>query len=914
MRANLKHCAALALLAAGLLGAATAGAQSLGCAIPLFVQEGQVDANVMILFDNSGSMNEAMFHPDFDPFTTYSGPFDENRTYFISFTSNYSRGRCRGDPGGANQNSPTARLVTSYYQEGRYRGNYLNWIFYHATDPQRATLPQVCRIDVAHMVVADIVNRSQRVRFGLTKFNYDSGGSIVATCGTAKSDVIWAVNHIQGDSWTPLGETMETILNYFKRTNGSAPIIAKCQKSFCVVVTDGFPTMDRGVSHYLWDTDGDGHDPGSCSSIGSPDPDSNDCSDFLDDVAYYMYHNDLRPDMDNDNDPMGQNVSTYAIGFGVDASVLHDTAVNGGGQYYMAAGAADLWTSLQLVMQDIISRISSGAAVAVVSTERGTDEMLYRGKFMPGSWNGYLEAFDLPYENGAPPVWEAGALLMGQGAGNRTIYTGLGSTMLDFTVANAATLQPSIGAADLATTTDVIRWTRGEPIADYRSRGGWILGDIIHSTPVVVGPPMDFNMDPDYQIFMDAHANRARQIYVGANDGMLHAFSADNGYENWAFVPQIALPELPAIADTNYCHEYTVDLTPSVQDLKVNGTWRTILVCGGREGNAAYFALDVTTPGSPQLLWQVELPNHKTFSSEVTFATIGGTAVALIGSGLDDTSGEAFLEVYNVATGAYLGHLPLAHDASRRNRSTAARVADLDLDGNDDIGYVADLQGHVWRLEFDGHTNPGSWDVTCLWRGNFEITAPPILAFGEAGRILVYFGTGAYIDTNDLMSTDNNVFCCVFDRHDHAEYASLVDQTDTIHDLATADGWYIRLEHADAERVTEPAVVVAGTVMFTSYAPAHELCSAGGRSWLWRMQYDNGDVPDDGEDDVWHGDRSIELGDGVASRPVVDIVNETVIVQSSDATITVQDIGQNFFHLTVRAWQETFDGQNQQQP
>ncbi len=897
---GLLAAAALAALAM----AAPAGAAELGCEIPLFVQEGSVDANVMILFDNSGSMNEAMFHPDFDPFTSYSGPFDENRTFYISSSGNYKPRTVPGRPGAANQNSPTAYLVSSYWQEGRYRGNYLNWIFYHATDEQRATIPTYCRIDIAHAVVADLINRSSRIRFGLTKFNYDNFGHVVAPCGTSKSDLIYTVNHIQGDSWTPLGETMETILNYFERSNSNAPIIAKCQKNFCIVITDGFPTMDRNVSHYLWDTDGDGNDPGSCTSIGSPDPDNNDCSDFLDDVVYYMHNNDLRPDLEND-DEVGQNVTTYAIGFGVDATILHDTAVNGGGLYFMAEGAADLWTSLELVMLDIISRISTGAAVAVVSTERGTDETLYRGKFMPGSWNGFLEAFDLPYDNGDPSIWEAGHLLAVRGANDRTIFTGVGSTQMDFTTSQAATLQPYLGVATQTIASDVISWTRGEYVANYRDRDGWILGDIIHSTPVVVGPPMNFSEDPDYQEFAANNAGRTRMIYVGANDGMLHAFEAIDGREKWAFVPQIALPELASIADTAYCHKYTVDLTPTVKDVKVNGVWRTILIGGGREGNAGYFALDVTYPDSPTLLWQVELYHDKAFSSEVEFANLGGTEVALIGTGLDDTSGEAYVEVYQVSDGTRLGRLQLSNDASRRNKATATRVVDLDLDGEDDLGYVADLQGHLWRLAFNGSANPLSWDVTCLWRGNYEITSTPVPAYGEANNILVYFGTGAYLDTSDLTTADANIFCCVYDRHDGAEYASLVDQTDTIHDIGTADGWYVRLEH-EGERVTEPAAVVAGTVLFTSYAPSHELCSAGGFSWLWRVSYLDGDVPDDGEDDAWNGDRFVELGGGVASRPVVDIVNETVIVQSSDATITVQDIGQNFFHLTVRSWQETF--------
>ncbi len=881
---------AAGLVALLLLSTAPAAAQ-LGCEVPLFVQEGSIDANVMILFDNSGSMNEAMYHPDYDADVTWTGAYNTSSVYSINTTNDYTI------------NGNTARLVRSYNQAGRYRGNYINWIFWHATDEQRATLPEVCRIHVAQDVVADIIDRSERVRFGLTRFNTSAGGQVIAECGTDKDDLIDTVKQIQGTTWTPLGETMEDILDYFKRSDDDAPIIADCQKNFCIVITDGYPTMDRDVSGYLWDADGDGNDPGTCTSIGSPDPDGNDCSDHLDDVAYYMANEDLRPDYEDD-----QHVYTYTIGFGIDATILADTAVNGDGLYLLAENAVDLWTSLELVMLDIISRISTGAAVAVVSTERGDEERLYRGKFMPGSWHGYLEAFDLPYENGDAPIWEAGYQLRNRTASSRTIKTGLGTTMMDFDAGNAGALMGPMGVIDIGEAADVIDWTRGEDVANLRDRGGWKLGDIIHSTPVVVGPPSNFTEDPDYQNFMDANATRTKMVYVGGNDGMLHAFYAETGAEAWAFVPEFALPELATIADTTYCHSYTVDLTPSVRDCQIAGAWRTVLIGGGRQGAPGYFALDVTSPTSPELLWQVSLPNGKAFASEVEFAVIGNETVALIGSGLDETDGEALLEVYAVDDGSHLGTAQLTVDDSERNKATAARAVDIDLDGNHDFCYIADLQGHVWKFVFNGNPEPWAWDRYCLWADtNYEITSPPTPAFGDGNTVNVYFGTGAYLVESDIATREDNIFGCIFDRQNNAQYANLRDQTGSINDVTGEDGWSIRLENQSGERVTEPAVVVAEAVFFTSFVPSQEVCSAGGNSWLYRLDYRDASAPDDGESDEWDGDRSIDLDQGVASRPVVDVVNETVIVQSSDATITVQDIGQSYFHLSVRSWQESFD-------
>jgi len=895
----------LALLTVCLLAVAPASAQ-FECEIPLFVQQGSIDANVMILFDNSGSMNEAVFHPDYDASVDWTGPFNLNNTYFINADGPHAPINIPGRPAAANQATPLAPLVRSFGDgwafRGRYRGRYLNWIFYHATDEQRASLPQQTLIEVAKDVVIDIVDRTERVRFGITVFNFATGGTVIAPCGTDKASIITTISNITANSWTPLAEAMETVLDYYKDSGGSAPIIADCQKNFVVVVTDGFPTMDRHISAYLHDADGDGLDPGDCTSIGSPDPNFNDCSHHVDDVAYWMYSNDMRPDMEDI-----QNVITYAIGFNIDFDLLMQAAHKGGGIYLSAANAVELWTSLELVMIDIINRISSGAAVAVVSTERGDEERLYRGKFMPGTWHGFLEAFALPYENGDTPLWEAGYLLMNRSAATRTIHAGLGSSLVPFTSGNAGSLMPYLAVGDVAEASSVIQWTRGENVANLRHRNNWKLGDIIHSTPVVVGAPSNFTEDPSYQGFMSAQANRTKMVYVGANDGMLHAFYADSGQEAWAFIPEFALPKLAAIADTSYCHNYTVDLTPAVHDCKIGGTWRTVLVGGGRQGGAGYFALDITVPNSPELLWQVELPHGKPFASEVEFAVINNTPVVLIGSGLDTDHGRAALHVYAVSDGTELGGILLSSDPSERNKATAATAVDLNLDGNHDIAYVADMLGHVWKLDFNGSTNPAAWDRYCLVDVDDEITARPTAAYGPGDAIYVYFGTGAYLVESDISTREDHIFGCVFDRQNGAEYANLVDQSGSINDLTGQDGWYLELENAEGERVTEPAVVVAGAVFFTTFVPSQEVCAAGGNSWLYRLDYENGSVPDDGESDQWDGNRSIDLGQGVASRPVVDIVNETVIVQSSDATISVQNIGQTFGHLTVRAWQENFD-------
>ena len=235
-------------------------------------------------------------------------------------------------------------------------------------------------------------------------------------------------------------------------------------------------------------------------------------------------------------------------------------------------------------------------------------------------------------------------------------------------------------------------------------------------------------------------------------------------------------------------------------------------------------------------------------------------------------------------------------------------MVDFDLDGQSDVAYVSDMLGSVYRIAFQGNSNPGGWDVTELYEGSQEITADPVAAFGPNGSIYVYFGTGAYIEEPDMTSVGQNSFICVFDRHDGstASMGTMANQSSRVGDIEGRTGWYVNLWNDEAERVTQKCVVVAETVIFTSFAPSDDACVAGGLSWLYQMKYEDGGIPDvDGMDD--EGDRAISIGEGIASYPVVDLAEGTAVVQSSDASITVERIAGIIQPLRVRSWQENYD-------
>ena len=870
------------------------------CEVPLFVMQNSGGANLMILADNSFSMNMVINHEGYDKDSVWPGEFDNDATYFVAKSGGF-------EPNDFNINyaaSPTLYLVNSDNgEDGRYSGNYLNWLYYHATENQRNTAPTVTRIQVLKLVLNNIVDRSDQLRIGITVFQKSNdGGNIIGPIGKSHVALQAIISGITANAQTPTGESLESILDYFGHKTQS-PIENECQFNFILLVTDGLPTMDVDVSSYLHDADGDGNDPGDCASIGAPYDNAMECSDHMDDVAYWMAHEDVAPHFDE-----VQNIFTYVIGFHEDADILRETADNGLGLYFEAKNAVELFASIEYALQDILRRISAGAAVAVVSSESNTDDRMYRGKFMPVDWEGYLECYALPCEEGDPCLWEAGSLLRARNLDTRIIFTALGEDMYMFKTGNAGFLRDKMNAADDIEAADLIDWGRGNPVDGYRDRQERVLGDIIHSTPVVVGAPSQYVPEESYEVFREANEFRRKMIYVSANDGMVHGFDAETGNEHWAFVPEFALPKFAVMADSFYCHTYSCDQTVAVKDIKLNGVWRTVMVAGGGEGGSSLFAMDITDPDSPEVLWQADLPNGKKNHSEVEMVSIAGMPVVLVGSGMDADNMEAYLYAYHGATGNLMGTTLLSSDPiALRNKASRPAVVDLNLDGQADIVYMADMLGKVYRIKLNGSYEPSGWQVTTLYEGDREIQADPVAALGPNGAIYVYFGTGVYIDVPDMTSLNVNSFLCVFDHHDGttATMADMVDQTSSIVDVGSSSGWYINLWNADGERATTQAVVVAETVIFTSFAPSDDICVAGGVSYMYQMSYDDGGIPDvDYMSD--EEDRSVEIGEGIASYPVVDLSGGNVVVQSSDASINVEPIAGIIQRLVVHSWQENY--------
>ncbi|WP_319574491.1 hypothetical protein [uncultured Desulfobacter sp.] len=406
----------------------------------------QVKPNVLIILDNSGSMDtEDVSGAPYDPATTYSGSYSANKVYrreWNRWRQRYEWNEYFGNINSSNWKCDSAKngLLSKGYWEGKlYKsGSYAycsssyytssstfslgNYINYENTGGANRT-----RMEVAKEVVADLIHKNhENVRFGLMSFNYDQGGYIVAGCGATKTTLIGdydpdtdkmtdsvqsnygAVGKLESKTWTPLAETMAEAGLYFAGKKSwfntgtyTSPIQNRCQKNYIILVTDGAPTKDDdkfAYNNYILNRKlSDDHNDTYNSSGYSYDANESHYS-FLDDVAYFLQNNDLSY-KGSTGDFENQNVTVYTIGFKQELPLLYKTAERGGGEYYQALNASALGRSLNTIIAAIEEQneVFTAAAVPVSRANRAyAGNYVYYGLFQPtnaGNWYGNLKKY-----------------------------------------------------------------------------------------------------------------------------------------------------------------------------------------------------------------------------------------------------------------------------------------------------------------------------------------------------------------------------------------------------------------------------------------------------------------------------------------------------------------------------------------
>ncbi len=477
-----------------------------------------------------------------------------------------------------------------------------------------------------------------------------------------------------------------------------------------------------------------------------------------------------------------------------------------------------------------------------------------------------------------------------------------GPSLTSFSTANPALLPTHFGlaASNTAGRTAILDWVHGSAPS---SRAAARLGDIYHSTPVMVTAPRVDTSDQSYALFRRAPiasggmvSERATVTYVGTNDGVLHAFAIEDdptgtnrwaaGQELWGFVPPALLTRLDSARSS---HQFLVDGSPVVRDVifrripgdtATSDQYHTVLITGMRGGGNVYVALDVTDPMNPIFLWQSTSPSMgQTYGrpglGQVMVRADGVVqerAIAVLPGGAGTLDTALALARGTTGCGALAGSIPTPQPdgvtATRANRRCWAGTTGRSLN-------VVDVAtGEVLR-SFDSTTitSPITGGVSMfvgdigafatrafvvdadgvLWRLDMSESDPAAWTFQPMHDLFWADGAtvGQPVYDPPVVTVDasgNTVVIVGGGDIDNFESAAanrvvslteLVDRTSSPAILSAQVNWEVRLQAG--EQVTGPILLYANTIYFGSFQATPNPANACeyGVSRLWGIDYLN---------------------------------------------------------------------------
>ncbi len=646
-------------------------------------------------------------------------------------------------------------------------------------------------------------------------------------------------------------------------TGGSEPKTshASCRRSNTLLMTDGYWNGSSAGLGNIDNTNGPTIS-GSSYKYVPVAPFKDDSSDTLADAAMKYWVNDLRTDLTNNvpapngaTFPTWQNVTFYGIGLGIYGTLeqtpstlgqltsgaiswptatanspkaiddMWHAAVNTGGSFLNAGDANSLTSAIGSMMAEMVGVETSQSGVAVSGADLSVGSRKFIPQYTPGQWTGNVSSSNL--NTSGSVISEAWEIVSVDSAAKETSDILPAAADRNIAVGNIAGSSPktvdftysamsSAGLTSLMTGTvneDLINFLRGDTSKEgdagpYRDRKT-ALGGIVNSSPVFVKNSIDLFYDqtgvPGKSSYLDylkvKNTRNEGVVFVGANDGMLHAFrdgpclagapgcSATGaaidptlaGKEIFAYVPRAVLPNLHVLADKNYgksnsgtvAHRYFVDGPLIETDAYLGSAWANVVVGTTGAGAKSVFAIQVPTANplsvnGSNLLWEVSTSNtgFEQLGHVLTKVQTGvlptGEWVAIFGNGYDSAAGSAQLFVVNLQTGALIQKIDTV--SGPNNGLGGATVVTNPTTGRIVGAYAGDLKGNLWKFDLSG-TASGS--------GFVAFSGSPLLAVGSAQPItaapavimksgsfrnqtagyVVSVGTGKFFESSDLSST-----------------------------------------------------------------------------------------------------------------------------------------------------------------
>ena len=433
----------------------------------------------------------------------------------------------------------------------------------------------------------------------------------------------------------------------------------------------------------------------------------------------------------------------------------------------------------------------------------GGTESVYLAQYQRANWLGNLIAYPITASGRvdyAAPRWSptlaARVTAQNWDTGRRIGTLKADGSKIPLRWASLAAAQQSLLTTAAAPAgANLVAFLRGDrsneaPTGGFRNRGATTLGDIVHSRPAYA-----------------SYTSGERLLFVGGNDGMLHAFDASNtgasaATELFAYVPSMLMGTLNSLKANPYTHQYHIDASPNIRDVKLSGVDKKVLVGGLGAGGKGLYALDVTSPtaasdqaAADKLLWEIT-PSTVNNAADLSYADLGytygvplifkantGNWVAAVANGYNSATGAAVLYVINLSTGALIRKIDTGATgtAANPNGLSSPVAVDIDQNGTADYVYAGDIDGNLWKFDLSS-ASTASWSASKLVATSpvRAITGAPGVSLHPLGGVMVVAGTGRMFTSADATDTSADYVYGVWDKpgaSGSVSLSSLVDQT-----------------------------------------------------------------------------------------------------------------------------------------
>ena len=723
--------------------------------------------------------------------------------------------------------SDSCYTKTNIGNDAALRQRFANWFSYYRTrmlaaksGVSAAFFPQTSAIRVGW----GSINKGSSSIDGISTRTLNAG--VRAFSGTSRQDFYDWIRDLQPEGGTPLRRALDDAGQYYSRTDDRGPWSTTpgvsggkdlaCRQSYTMLTTDGYWNgIQASTAAAQKDVDGDG------------------VANTLADVAKHYWETDLYGGLANNvptsvlNKQKQQHMVTIGVALGLEGDLsptkkqafdavingtenqlnwpdpiasggnarlldlLHASA-NGRGDFFNAQNPAEFAKALSSSLVSIADLSASNTPRTVSSARLKSDTLLYEASYESGNWTGKLRAYR-PVEMGAglqyALQWEAGSKI---GSGTRKLVYGSSTGVAKGTAMNWTSMS-SANKALFNNDELLFNYINGNRLNEAPNGKGFrartsLLGDVVNASVIAVNR-RDFGYLPSrtgltgYADFLKLKKERPSVVYVGSNDGFLHAFDGNNGGELFGFMPHGVMDKVKSLADTNYQHRFLVDGKLHEHDAFISSpadtarNWKTVLVGGLGAGGRSVFALDVTDASgfsNKSVMWEFTDPDMGyTFGEPVVGLLANGSWGAIFGNGYgkkaDGTLLDSVLYVVNLETGALIQKKVLATGTGGLASPgyVYSPVGETKKFAITNI-YVGDRGGNLWKLNAK---NNGTFDTAFSGSPLFRaihgtgvsakvqpITVRPVIAAHPTvtDTHMVYFGTGSYASYDDISSTRIN--------------------------------------------------------------------------------------------------------------------------------------------------------------